>query len=165
MTIDEILLIEVSNEVCNKVGGIYGVIASKADLMMEKFPNYLTVGLYNPSTSPHDFLPGTPPIEMDNVFRTLLNDGIQAYYGSWKGGRSAPTVLLDIHDYMNRISDERSNKTILGVSSNNQDGIHPIYHIIKRRNWELFRIDSYTADYFYNEAITWSEAAGYLIEL
>jgi glycogen(starch) synthase len=166
MTMDEVLLVEVSNEVCNKVGGIYGVIASKADLMREKFPFYLTVGLYNPSTSPHDFLQKIPPIEIDNVFRTLLNDGIQAYYGSWKGGRSTPCILLDIHEYMNRMaSDERYNKNIFGVSSNAQDGIQLIYHVIKRRNWERFRIDSYTTDFFYNEAITWSEAAGYLIEL
>ncbi|MBE0516713.1 MAG: glycosyltransferase [Methanophagales archaeon] len=165
MTFDEIVLIEVSNEVCNKVGGIHGVIASKADLMMQKFPNYLTVGLYNPSTSPHEFLPRTPPLEMENVFRTLLNEGIQAYYGSWKGGRGAPCILLDTHEYMNRISAKSYTKTILGVSSDDQDGTHPIYHLIKRRNWERFRIDSYTTDYFYNEAITWSEAAGYLIEL
>ncbi|MFZ2070279.1 MAG: glycosyltransferase [Halobacteriota archaeon] len=166
MTMDDVLLVEVSNEVCNKVGGIYGVIASKADLMREKFPFYLTVGLYNPSTSPHDFLQQIPPIEIENVFRTLLNDGIRAYYGSWKEGGSTPCILLDIHEYMNRMaSDERYNKTILGVSSNAQDGIHTIYDVIKRRNWERFRIDSYTTDYFYNEAITWSEAAGYLIEL
>jgi glycogen(starch) synthase len=166
MTMDEVLLVEVSNEVCNKVGGIYGVIASKADLMREKFPFYLAVGLYNPSTSPHDFLQKIPPIEIDNVLRTLLNDGIQAYYGSWKGGRSTPCILLDIHEYMNRMaSDERYNKNIFGVSSNAQDGIQPIYRVIKRRNWEYFRIDSYNTDFFYNEAITWSEAAGYLIEL
>jgi len=166
MTNEEVLLVEVSNEVCNKVGGIYGVLASKTDVMMEKFPNYLTVGLYNHATSPHDFLPKTPPIEIDNVLRTLLNDTIRAYYGSWKGGKNAPCILLDTHDYMNRmVSDENYNRTILKVASDHRDGIPPIYYVIKRRNWELFRIDSYTADYFYNEAITWSEAAGYLIEL
>jgi glycogen(starch) synthase len=163
---DEVLVIEVSNEVCNKVGGIYGVLASKADVMMQKFPNYLTVGLYNHATSPHDIVPKTPPVEIDSVFRTLLNDTIRAYYGSWKGGRGAPCILLDTHDYMNRMaSDESYNKSILGASSDRRDGIPPIYYVIKRRNWELFRIDSYTADYFYNEAITWSEAVGYLIEL
>jgi glycogen(starch) synthase len=166
MTNEEVLLVEVSNEVCNKVGGIYGVLASKADVMIEKFPNYLTVGLYNHATSPHDFFPKTPPVEIDNVFRTLLNDTIQAYYGSWKGGKNAPCILLDTHDYMNRVaSDENYNRTILRAASDRRDGIPPIYYVIKRRNWELFRIDSYTADYFYNEAITWSEAAGYLIEL
>jgi glycogen(starch) synthase len=166
MTMEEVLLVEVSNEVCNKVGGIYGVLASKADVMMEKFPNYLTVGLYNHATSPHDFLPRTPPVEIDDVLRRLLNDGIRAYYGSWKGGKNAPCILLDTHDYMNRMaSDENYNRTILGASSDRRDNIPPMYYVIKRRNWERFRIDSYTADYFYNEAITWSEAAGYLIEL
>jgi glycogen(starch) synthase len=166
MTTNEILLVEVSNEVGNKVGGIYGVLASKAEVMMKKFPNYLTVGLYNHATSPLDFVPKTPPIELDNVFRSLLNDNIRVYYGTWKGGRGAPCVLLDTHDYMNReASDDVYNRTILGASSDHQDGIPPIYYVIKRRNWELFRIDSYTTDFFYNEAITWSEAAGYLIEL
>ncbi|HUV03094.1 MAG TPA: glycosyltransferase [Desulfobacteria bacterium] len=166
MTTNEILLIEVSNEVCNKVGGIYGVLASKADLMVEKFPNYLAVGLYNHATSPHDFLQKTPPIDVDNVFRTLLNDDIQAFYGNWKGGKGVPCILLDTHGYMNRMaSDESYNRTVLGVPQNGQEDIYTIGHLIKRRNWELFRIDSYTSDYFYDEAITWSEAAGYLIEL
>jgi glycogen(starch) synthase len=166
MMMDEVLLIEVSNEVGNKVGGIYGVLTSKAEVMMKKFPNYLTVGLYNHATSPLDFVPKTPPIELDNVFRILLNDNIRVYYGNWKGGRGAPCVLLDTHDYMNReASDDVYNRTILGASSDHHDGFPPIYYVIKRRNWELFKIDSYTADYFYNEAITWSEAVGYLIEL
>ncbi|MBN1762540.1 MAG: glycosyltransferase [Methanomicrobia archaeon] len=166
MTTNEILLVEVSNEVCNKVGGIYGVLASKADLMVEKFPNYLAVGLYNHATSPHDFLQKTPPIDVDNVFRTLLNEGIQAYYGCWKGGRRVPCILLDTHGYMNKpASDESYNRTVLGVSQNDPAGLNSIGHVIKRRNWELFRIDSYTSDYFYDEAITWSEAAGHLIEL
>jgi glycogen(starch) synthase len=166
MTTNEILLVEVSNEVCNKVGGIYGVLASKADLMAEKFPNYLAVGLYNHATSPHDFLQKTPPIDVDNVFRTLLNEGIQAFYGSWKGGRGVPCILLDTHEYMNKIAaDERYNKTVLGVSQNDPAGLNSIGHVIKRRNWELFRIDSYTSDYFYDEAIAWSEAVGHLIEL
>jgi glycogen(starch) synthase len=62
-------------------------------------------------------------------------------------------------------SDESYNRTVLGVSPNDPANHNSISHVIKRRNWELFRIDSYTSDYFYNEAITWSEAAGHLIEL
>ena len=163
---DEVFLVEVSSEVGNKVGGIYGVLASKATMMMQAFPHYLTVGLYNHATSPHDFIPKTPPVEIDNVLRTLANEGIQPYYGLWKGGRNAPCVLLDIHEYMNRtLAEDSYRRSILGGAFDGPDGSHPVYHLIKRRNWERFRIDSYTSDYFYNEAITWSEVAGHLIEL
>ena len=40
-------LIECSWEVCNKVGGIYTVVSSKADKVLDKFRgNYILVGPY-----------------------------------------------------------------------------------------------------------------------
>ena len=39
-------LFEASWEVCNKVGGIYTVVKSKAALMKEKYENYFLVGPY-----------------------------------------------------------------------------------------------------------------------
>ena len=40
------LLFEASYEVCNKVGGIYTVLLSKAAIMMEKYPQYIMIGPY-----------------------------------------------------------------------------------------------------------------------
>ena len=40
------LLFEVSWEVCNKVGGIYTVVMSKAALMKKNFKNYYLIGPY-----------------------------------------------------------------------------------------------------------------------
>jgi len=166
MTPNELLVVEVSNEVCNKVGGIYGVLTSKADVMQARFPNYLTIGLYNHATSPPDLEEQRPPVELENIFSRFATEGIQAYYGRWKGGRGVPCILLDAHEYMNRTaSDESYNRLILGVESTDRNRIDTMSHLIKRRNWELFQIDSYTSDFFYDEAITWSEAAGRLIEL
>ena len=166
MTPNELLVIEVSNEVCNKVGGIYGVLASKADVMQARFPNYLTIGLYNHATSPPDLKQQQPPVELENIFSSFATEGIQAYYGQWKGGRSVPCIILDTHEYMHRTaSDEHYNRLILGVESIDQNRVYTMAHLIKRRNWERFQIDSYTSDYFYDEAITWSEMAGRLIEL
>ncbi|MGC9444018.1 MAG: glycosyltransferase [Candidatus Methanospirareceae archaeon] len=166
MTSDELLVVEVSNEVCNKVGGIYGVLASKAAVMQAQFPNYLTIGLYNHATSPPDLEEQRPPVELEDIFNRFATEGIQAYYGRWKGGRSVPCILLDTHEYMNRTTaDEHYNQQILGIESNDLNRNYTMAHLIKRRNWELFQIDSYTSDYFYDEAITWSEVAGRLIEL
>ncbi len=166
MTPDELLVVEVSNEVCNKVGGIYGVLTSKADVMQARFPNYLAVGLYNHATSPLDLEVQQPPSELENIFATFATEGIQAYYGRWKGGQSVPCILLDTHEYMNRkAADEQYNRQILGIEPTDRKQIYTMAHVLKRRNWERFQIDSYTSDYFYDEAITWSEMAGRLIEL
>lgn len=166
MTPNELLVVEVSNEVCNKVGGIYGVLTSKADVMQARFPNYLAIGLYNHATSPLDLEMQQPPVELEKIFTTFATEGIQAYYGQWKGGQGVPCVLLDTHEYMNRkAADETYNRQILGVEPTDRKQIYTMAHVLKRRNWELFQIDSYTTDFFYDEAITWSEMAGRLIEL
>ena len=166
MTSDELLVIEVSNEICNKVGGIYGVLASKATDMQVQFPNYLTIGLYNHATSPPDLEEQQPPVELEPIFSRFATEGIQTYYGRWKGGRGVPCILLDTHEYMSQTAaDEHYNRQILGVESNDLNRLYTMAHLIKRRNWELFQIDSYTSDYFYDEAITWSEMSGRLIEL
>ncbi|MBN1455150.1 MAG: glycosyltransferase [Methanomicrobia archaeon] len=163
---DGLLVVEVSNEVCNKVGGIYGVLASKAAVMQARFPNYLAIGLYNHATSPPDLEEQRPPVELEAIFNRFATEGIRAYYGQWKGGRCVPCILLDAHEYMNRTAaDESYNRLVLGVESTDQNRMDTMVHLIKRRNWELFQIDSYTSDYFYDEAITWSEMAGRLIEL
>ncbi|MEM2991618.1 MAG: glycosyltransferase, partial [Halobacteria archaeon] len=161
-----VFVVEVSFEVANKVGGIYTVLASKASQMMKHFPNYLAIGFYNPSTSPQDFTSKTPSIEMENVLRELSNEGIIAHYGIWIGGSNAPCILLETHRYMNAIVDQNdfyrriSDSTLPGASVNRIAS-----HVIKRRNWELFKIDSYHTPLSYDEPISWSEAVGHLLEL
>jgi hypothetical protein len=76
---DELLVVEVSNEICNKVGGIYGVLMSKANVMQARFPNYLTIGLYNHATSPLDIEEQQQPVELENIFSRFATEGIQAY--------------------------------------------------------------------------------------
>ncbi len=161
-----IFIVEVSFEVANKVGGIYTVLASKANQMMKHFPNYLAIGFYNPSTSPQDFIPKTPSIEMENVFRELSNEGIIAHYGIWTGGSNAPCILLETHRYMNANVDQNDfYRRITDSTLNEPSVIRMASHVIKRRNWELFKIDSYNTPFSYDEPISWSEAAGHLLEL
>lgn len=163
---NNIFAIEVSYEVANKVGGIYTVLASKASQMMKHFPNYLTIGFYNPSTSPQDFIPKTPSLEIENIFRELSNEGIIAHFGIWTGGSNSPCILLETHRYMNAPVDQNEFYSKICDSSLTEKSVSRIAsHVIKRRNWELFKIDSYRTSLNYDEPISWSEAAGHLIEL
>lgn len=163
---NDVFVIEASFEVANKVGGIYTVLASKADQMMKQFPNYLTIGFYNPSTSPLDFLPKTPSVEIENVLRELSNEGIIAHYGIWTGGGNAPCILLETHRYMNTAVDQSAFYRKICNKEFHEPGVNRlISHVIKRRNWELFKIDSYQTPLTYDEPISWSEAAGHTIEL
>ena len=57
-------LFEVSWEVCNKVGGIYTVIMSKAALMNEAYKNYFLVGPYVEEKAQLTFAEETPTDEL-----------------------------------------------------------------------------------------------------
>ncbi len=140
----DVFLIEVSFEVANMVGGIYSVLASKASKMMEKFPNYLTIGFYNSYNSPKDFLFKKAEPEIEHVFKEIKKVDIIPYYGQWKGGNGSPCILLETKSYMSK---------------------EDIKNSIKRRNWELFGIDSLNSPFTYDEPIVWSEAVAKLIEL
>ncbi|MFQ6050848.1 MAG: glycosyltransferase [Candidatus Hydrothermarchaeota archaeon] len=140
----DVFLIEVSFEVANMVGGIYSVLASKSIKMMERFPNYLAIGFYDPFKSPNDFISKKAEPEIEYILEDLKKEGIVPYYGLWKGGNCSPCILLETKSCVN-----------------NED----IKNDIKRRNWELFGIDSLNSPFTYDEPIVWSEAAGKLIEL
>ena len=65
------VVFEISNEIANKIGGIYTVIASKAPEMPQMLgvENYLAIGLYNSFKARNDFVE-EPNIPED--FKTLL---------------------------------------------------------------------------------------------
>ena len=79
----ENLLFECSWEVCNKVGGIYTVLMSKAARMLEQYgDNYFTVGPYfnkkNPSLEELDI-----PDFLKDAFDNLSKKNIHCHYGKW----------------------------------------------------------------------------------
>jgi len=75
-------LVEVSWEVCNKVGGIFTVISSKAAQAMEAFEGrYVAVGPLldrNPG-----FIPFEPPAEIVPTLERFKSRGIDTAFGRW----------------------------------------------------------------------------------
>ena len=88
-------LFEISWEVCNKIGGIHTVIATKALTVTKKMgDNYITVG-------PDLMLEGeNPEFEADDTLmatwrESLYEEGIRARIGRWKVAGNPIAILID----------------------------------------------------------------------
>lgn len=93
------LLSEVAWEVCNKVGGIYTVIRSKAPVMTEKWgANYCLIGPYAPKEAATDFeeAPLDNPI-LNEAIRICREKGMDIKAGYWLVSGRPQTIL--IHHY------------------------------------------------------------------
>ena len=77
-------IIEISWEVCNKVGGIYTVIRSKAPAMLGLYgDNYLAVGPYRAESAAIEFEEHPAPEWLQPTLTALTGTGITAHYGRW----------------------------------------------------------------------------------
>ena len=131
---------EVSFEVGNKVGGIYTVIASKVAQMQEYYgTNYYTIGFYDRNKAQSEFT-SKDPGELRNIFDDLDKEGIKCYYGVWNIPGSPRCILIDVKNFMHKCND------------------------IKKQLWEQNKIDSISADSWFEEPVVWSYAAGMLLE-
>ena len=132
---------EVSYEVCNKVGGIYAVIKSKAARMAEQYgEGYCAVGFYEPSQARLEFDEGQPPAGLAKAFKRLEEDGIKCRYGLWLIAGRPNAILVDVRDY---------NIDLNGL---------------KKQLWEDYKIDSLKSDSWFNDPLKWSHATGRLFE-
>ena len=135
------VLLEVSWEVCNKVGGIYTVVKSKSAKMIEVYgDNYITIGPYFASKAIGQFEEQLPDETCKVPFEELKKEGIICHFGKWLVEGQPKAILIDFGNYM-----RRSNE-------------------IKREIWDFYRIDSLRASPDYDEPLVWSYAAGILIE-
>ncbi len=90
-------LIECAWEVCNKVGGIYQVIRSKAPRMVERWGSrYCLLGPCPPGGPPLEFEPKRPAGRMATALKALADRGIVVHHGEWLVS-GAPRVLLVEH--------------------------------------------------------------------
>lgn len=91
------LLLEVSSEVANQVGGIYQVIRSKVPLMQQRWgERYLLIGPYDHAKAGLEFEPGRPSGWLAKAIQRLIDEGLTVHYGRWLvPGR--PRVLLVDH--------------------------------------------------------------------
>jgi glycogen(starch) synthase len=135
------VLFEVSYEVCNKVGGIYAVLESKAARMVELYKdNYFAIGPYYPGKAILDTIKQNPPKFCEKVFSDLKNEGINCHFGKWMIQGKPNVILVDFNELMKKVN------------------------TIKFELWKNYKIDSLGSGYDFDEPVAWSIASGIVIE-
>ena len=132
-------LFEVSWEVCNKVGGIHTVIASKAPTVKRMLGDkYITIG---PDFS---FDAASPEFKEDNTLlaawrETLYNKGVRVRIGRWAIESSPIAILIDFKSFIREKDD------------------------ILKSLWESYHVDSLSGQWDYVEPVLFGHAAGVVI--
>lgn len=135
-------LFETSWEVCNMVGGIYTVIATKADEMKQQFgDHYITIGpdIVKEAHETMYF------VEDDSLFlewkqKETAELGLKVRVGRWKLPSSPIAILIDF------------------------TSLYSIKNDILGHFWEKFKLDSIQGQWDYVEPVLFGFAAGRVIE-
>ncbi len=135
------LLLEVSWEVCNPLGGIFQVLRSKAPRMVEVWgERYCCVGPWNPQHASLEFEETPPSGHVGAAVEKLRAEGLIIHHGRWMiSGR--PRALLVEHWQ----GHERLDAT-------------------KFRLWNDHRIPSPAGDYLLDSVISFGDAVRRLVE-
>lgn len=135
-------LFEVSWEVCNKVGGIFTVLSSKAYQTSLNYKNYYLIGPYFPNSDKQrdQFIEENPPQFFQQSFDNLLSEGILCHFGKWQIEGKPNVILIDFSGFL--------------VQANE----------IKRRLWEDFSVDSLSSGFDFTEPVVFSFAVGKFLE-
>ncbi len=132
---------EVSWEACNKVGGIYTVLKSKANQLVNFYhQNYYLIGPYFPERIKGYFQEEVPSKEFKEIFAELEEQGIKCHLGKWLIEGKPNLILIDFKDFWPRANQ------------------------IKAELWEEYKIDSLGTGDDFNEPVVWSYATGLLLE-
>jgi len=134
-------LFEVSWEVCNKVGGIYTVVATKAPGIQQEYGNnYIVIGpdVWKETSQNPDFT------EDKSIFRTWReraeSEGLRIKVGRWNIKGRPVAILVDFTQYF------------------------PSKDVILAEFWEKYKLDSITGTWDYVEPALFGYAAGKVIE-
>ena len=134
-------LFETSWEVCNKVGGIYTAIATKARILAEEFKdNYILIGpdVWKETHQNPEF------IEDRFLFKSWRevaeNEGFRVKVGRWNIPGKPVVILVDFTAYFSE-----------------KDKIFAHF-------WETYKLDSLSGDWDYIEPAFFGYAAGLVIE-
>jgi len=131
---------EVSWEVCNKVGGIYTVISSKAKSLKEKYDNVIMIGpdLAKEGEANRDFIEDKTLFE---EWRILAGkNGLKIRIGYWN---IEPKPIVILVDFTSLFKDK--------------DKIFAHF-------WEKYKLDSLRGEWDYIEPVMFGYAAGQVIE-
>jgi len=105
------LLIEVSWEVCNQVGGIYTVIRSKTPIAISKWgENYCLLGPYISD----NIMAELDPIDSkDEIFgpavQQMKKQGYKVFYGRWLITGRPKVILFDINSGLGKLDEAKHN--------------------------------------------------------
>lgn len=134
-------LFEVSWEVCNKVGGIYTVIATKSLFLKSQLKrHHILIGpdVWMNTESNPDF------IEDQNLYRSwrlrALGEGLRVRVGRWNVPGKPTAILVEHKQFL-----PQENDILTGF-------------------WEQFGVDSLSGNWDYKEAALFGYAAGKVIE-
>ncbi len=134
------IFFEVSWETCNKVGGIFTVLSSKARQMQKYYKGgYFLIGPYFEEKSRTVFKEENISEEYKNIFEELKKEGIVCHFGSWLIEGEPKVILIDFSNFWPQINN------------------------VKKELWDKFKLDSLNSPYDFDEPILWSWAAGNLI--
>ncbi len=133
-------LFEVSWEVCNKVGGIYTVITTKAPYINEKNSCYTFIGPYLHQKAESEFIEEVVPEHLRDVFLEMKAEGLPCRYGKWLI-KSEPQVILIDFSSMYGKKDE-----------------------IRAKLWEDYQVDSLGAGHDFDEPVVFSTAVGRFLD-
>ncbi len=135
-----LLLMETSFEVVNKVGGIHTVLSSKASEMKRNVKNYFLLGPYVKRRAATEFEEEQPSEEFAQVFGHLEKEhGFKCRSGHWLITGRPKCILVEPGCFAKKTND------------------------IKRELWDQYGIDSLHSGNDYNEPVCWGKAAGILI--
>jgi len=95
------MFFEISWEVCNKVGGIFTVLSSKA-IQMQKYykDDYYLIGPYFSEASKAVFKEDSIPEDCKEPYEELKKKGITCHFGTWLVKGEPKVILLDCKDNM-----------------------------------------------------------------
>ena len=134
-------IFETSWEVCNKVGGIYTVLSSRAKTLMSKYNDkvvFIGPDLKQPNAN-LDFCEDKKLLtDWKNAANTV---GLQCRIGRWNVPGRPVAILVDFHPFLKNKND------------------------IYTEAWNLFNVDSIRAYGDYDEASMFSYAAGRFVEI
>jgi glycogen(starch) synthase len=134
------VLFEVSFEACNKVGGIYAVLESKAKKMVELYKdNYFLLGPYS-ERSVTEYIKQNPPKFCEKIFSELKNEGVCCHFGKWLVQGKPNVILVEFDEILKKINH------------------------IKWELWRDYKIDSLGTGFDFDEPVAWSTACGIVID-
>ena len=131
---------ETSWEVCNKVGGIHTVIATKAPAIAKQFRSkYILIG---PDIWQHN--ENKEFVENPGLFKSwrakAASEGLRVRVGNWKIEGNPIVILVDFSHY---------------VSAKNE---------VLRYYWDNYKLDSFNSPWDYVESVLFGYAVGKVIE-